>query len=145
MDDAAILAARQVLKDQETRLLREVDAYEIELKQLPLTTTEKEKQEAKKHRKELKAEEARRRDDRHCGYIKIGGVFFIVCTILGIGLYLIGGAVAMNQDKTCSMGGPIFVTDYPAQCERGFFTAGIVFFIIGISPILCLIAFAAGR
>jgi len=145
MNDTAILAARQALKEQQARLLREADDVKIELKQLPLTSTEQEEREAKKQREAIKHQEFELREKRHCVCITFGCAFFVTCTIIGIAIYLTAGVLVMNNDKACGMAGPLFSHNYPERCESGVFTAGIVFVVIGISPILCVCLYAVGQ
>jgi len=47
MDDAAIIAARERLREERTRLIDEAMKLHIELKAIPLTTIEQEKHEEK--------------------------------------------------------------------------------------------------
>jgi len=144
MDDAAILAQRQLLREEQERLVAAKDEIAVQLDELPLTTEEQEKADARAKRKAVKVEQDRLAMERQDTLCALAICFFVSSTVLGIGLYLTGGFVT-TRDKECSMWGPVLHwfmrgKDLPDQCGHGLFTAGIVFFVIGVSP--CALAVA---
>jgi hypothetical protein len=149
MDDAAILATRERLREERKRLFDEDDKLLIELKAIPLTTIEQEKQEEKKQQEALEEEQKRLHAQQQDRCFKGTLIFFGTCIVVGIIFYITGGLVAKHIDNICGMEGPVFYIgskeSYPAKCGNGFFTAGIVIFIIGISPILIACAAGAGQ
>jgi len=149
MDDAAIEATRALLREERAKLIQADDALSIELKALPLTTAEQVAKDEQERQKVVEEEQKRLKQEQADRNVKMGLSFFPVCIAIGLVLYIIGGVVATHNDSVCNMWGPVtpFIDPkivHPAYCNNGWFTAGIVFMLIGLSPIIIGCALAAG-
>ncbi len=133
MDDAAIIAQKTHIKEERKRLLQEDDAFIIQLKELPLTTEEREIKERKQEQEEKARQKAEEKDVKFYRTFLCFAICSGLCLLTGLVLYATGTIIAKSHDSKCDWKGSVFSD---ISCRNSVHTAGYIFIGIGLVPII---------